>query len=266
MNRWLYFAGGILTGAVTAGIAVYFLEKRSHEESMDTVLNSRVEEQLKRVHLEGDLESEKRKVEELLSAINIFCDDNTKNCIVDLVNNRLTVQKMTEAGFDEETISEHMIRHKYEQFVSLYTEDSPSEEARRLSSIYSDEFEQRTDETKEPSDFGPEPSPRGTGTCLITEDDYVRSDDEYDHQALMYYALDDTLTDEDDCILGQDIVGVDNLEEFSRTDNPAIFVRNEHLKIEYEIIWEDRGTYQSIILGVSDAPTCQRIFRNGDDE
>lgn len=253
MKQWLYFAGGTAIGAVAAGVGVFFWCKRAQEKTMDELHERCSEEQLKQAFAKDALKNEERKTKELLSAIDIFCDQNTKDCIVDLVNNRLTVQKMTDDGFDEETISDHMIRHKYTEFVSLYNGDSKSNDGFMVKHDYDPE-----DEEEEPN---PEPPPRGEGVYLITEDDYVRSDEEYDHQALMYYALDDTLTDEDDDILGQDIVGEKNLEAFSDADGPAIFVRNEHLKIEYEIIWEGRGSYQSIILGEPDAPTSQRIFR-----
>lgn len=67
----------------------------------------------------------------------------------------------------------------------------------------------------------------------------------YDIDTLMYYSGDDTLCDEDERILAtRDYVG-DCLDMF--TGN-VIYVRNEKLGMDFEIVWSDKA-YANVVMG-----------------
>ena len=77
---------------------------------------------------------------------------------------------------------------------------------------------------------------------------YVISPEEYDTVgyetlSLTYYS-DDVLTDEWDNVIHNvdEIVGEDSLKQFEDSDEDSVFVRNDELKCDYEIL-RDLGTY-----------------------
>ena len=82
---------------------------------------------------------------------------------------------------------------------------------------------------------------------MPTNDPYVISPDEfgdqddYDLVSLNYYA-DGVLTDDWDNIIGNinDIVGEESLEHFGEYENDSVFVRNDRLKTDYEILRDSR--------------------------
>lgn len=74
---------------------------------------------------------------------------------------------------------------------------------------------------------------------IISPDDFDELDD-YDAASLTYYA-DGILTDEDDNIIEDvdDIVGEDSLHAFGEFEEDAVYVRNDTLKCDYEILRVD---------------------------
>lgn len=262
MNNWTYGLIGGVIGLVVGGAAVYFWEEHRLEDERKELYSARHEyivqqhnDKTQDEGLKDELEEEKYKVEQLLDSINVFCNENDKANIVDLVNTRLTVRKMTKEGFSTDEITDRMVRGKAEKIVNLcgYRNDG------REFTEYFTELESA-------------PSKEARPPYLISEDEYTRWDPEadgYEHEVLRYFALDDTLADEDDDIVEHSIVGRENLNAFSGTDLPSVFVRNERLDIEYEILWEE-ASYQAEILGLSTLEACgkQYVFRKGkeDDE
>lgn len=96
---------------------------------------------------------------------------------------------------------------------------------------------------------------------IISEDDYVYSDTGYEKAAITYYGADDYLIDEDETIMEQWVIGPRNLKEFEKTEHPAIFIRNDQIEMEYEVLWED-GSYQRDYCDVPEAEISgKRIWR-----
>lgn len=88
---------------------------------------------------------------------------------------------------------------------------------------------------------------------LISADEFMQNEVEYDQISLSYFEGDKTLADEREEII-PDIemtVGADNLLEYGRTgdaDKHVVYVRNELLKTDFEIVQEE-GSYSVMILG-----------------
>lgn len=271
MNTKLIYAligGGI--GALVGGLAIYFIEEHRYKineqiagQTNDVMTEELISEVNEVASLQKQLEDERFKTAQLLEALDIFCNKNDRDNVRDLVNTRIAVRSMQQQGFDEETITDTMIRHKYADILSEcgYAQNQEShDKPEPPENSYERDFDEAMDKIEEIVR-------RDVAPYLITEEEYITNDDEYRHEVLTYYALDDTLADEDDDIFDQSIVGEDNLMEFERTDCPSIFIRNEHRGIEYEIIWEDAISYHAACLGISNDESLliQRIFRREEE-
>lgn len=90
-------------------------------------------------------------------------------------------------------------------------------------------------------------------TSDSTEKPYVIPPDQFDEFddytviSLMYYA-DGQLADDDDELVEDvdDVVGVESLGHFGEYDDDVVYVRNDRLKVDYEILRSER-TYSEII-------------------
>lgn len=82
------------------------------------------------------------------------------------------------------------------------------------------------------------PSPR-----VISMEDFGELDD-YDEISLTYYA-DETLTDDTDHPMGEDeiedTIGRANLKRFEQCEGDAVYIRNDRLKADYEILLDERS-------------------------
>lgn len=90
--------------------------------------------------------------------------------------------------------------------------------------------------------------------CVISPEEYGLYDD-YAKVSLSYY-FDGILADEDDEIV-EDIegtVGVESLKSFGEYDEDSVYVRNDRLKVYYEIL-RDLRTYKNIL---KDKPYIRR--------
>lgn len=76
-------------------------------------------------------------------------------------------------------------------------------------------------------------------------------EDDYDTISLTYYA-DDTLCDDHDHIMGDDeieeTVGKESLSHFGEYERDAVCVRNDRLKVDYEILLDNHRTYDQVLL------------------
>lgn len=83
---------------------------------------------------------------------------------------------------------------------------------------------------------------------IITQDEFGEIDD-YDIITLMYYA-DEHLADEDDELVDdiESVIGYDSLTHFGNDD--AIYVRNDRLKCDYEILRDERK-FADILNGIA---------------
>lgn len=101
-----------------------------------------------------------------------------------------------------------------------------------------------------------------TDEIEIPPDPYVISPEDfgdmdgYDTTSLIYYA-DDVLADDDDRIVEDvdSIVGLDSLDTFGDYEDDSVFVRNDVLKCDYEILLDPRN-YSDVIVRIP--PTTER--------
>lgn len=72
-------------------------------------------------------------------------------------------------------------------------------------------------------------------------------EDDYDTVSLTYYS-DYFLTDDDDQIINEvdDLVGLESLESFGEYEDDSVFVRNELLRTDYEILLDQRKYFDCI--------------------
>lgn len=106
---------------------------------------------------------------------------------------------------------------------------------------------------------------------ILTQDEYMASETEFEQSTITYYQGDDVLCDSRDAEIrdSDDVVGDVNLTKFGHGsgDPNVLYVRNEKLEMEFEILLE-RSTYVKEVLGFTEAPERAEIrkFRNGRDE
>lgn len=106
---------------------------------------------------------------------------------------------------------------------------------------------------------------------ILTQDEYMSNETEFEQSTLTYYQVDDVLTDSrDEEIRDSDnTVGDVNLTKFGHGsgDPNVLYIRNERLEMEFEILLE-RTSFVKAVLGFDEAPERERLrkFRNGRDE
>jgi hypothetical protein len=91
------------------------------------------------------------------------------------------------------------------------------------------------------------------GTDVIENNPYVIAPDEFGDQdgyetvSLTYYA-DEILADDDNCIIEDvdNLVGFDSLHHFGEYEDDSVFVRNDRLETDYEILLDER-LYKDVI-------------------
>lgn len=111
---------------------------------------------------------------------------------------------------------------------------------------------------------------------VISKEEFNAGELDFDQTTITYYAADDTLVDEREKVI-EDVelaVGEDNLKRFGQGsgDNNVLYVRNEKLELDFEIL-KARGSYAQDRLGFDpdeDNNPLQhsdgRRFRRGHDE
>lgn len=81
---------------------------------------------------------------------------------------------------------------------------------------------------------------------IISPDDFGEEED-YDTNSLTYYA-DEILADDNDDIVEdiENLIGSDSLTHFGEFEEDVVFVRNERLKCDYEIL-VDKRNYSDVV-------------------
>ena len=79
------------------------------------------------------------------------------------------------------------------------------------------------------------------GTPYVIPPEEFGEFDDYEEIGLTYYA-DQVLTDDDDELVEdiEDTVGFDSLNHFGEYEDDSVFVRNDRLKCDYEILLDHR--------------------------
>lgn len=90
---------------------------------------------------------------------------------------------------------------------------------------------------------------------IVTENEYIQGERDYNQATFTWYEGDDVLTDQDDTVIENvdRIVGRKNLL-FGLNSNDAnvVYIRNEHLEYDYEVI-RSTGSYGVDVLGLERA-------------
>ena len=83
------------------------------------------------------------------------------------------------------------------------------------------------------------------GLYVISPDEFGENE-EFEQISLTYYS-DHILTDDNDEIIEDvdDIVGIESLDHFGEFEDDSVFVRNERLKCDYEILLDQRKYYDT---------------------
>lgn len=75
----------------------------------------------------------------------------------------------------------------------------------------------------------------------ISPDDFIEMNG-YDKVTLTYYSGDSTLTDEfEETVEIEDTIGMDNLDYFGKYEDGTLYVRNEKVSTDYEVIMDGRS-------------------------
>ena len=108
------------------------------------------------------------------------------------------------------------------------------------------DLEERTevDELLEVTDANPFPGEKADEPYIITpdafHDEFV---DVVDKETLTYFAGNDTLvTDEDEVLEISDTIGRESLDHFGEYESDTVFVRNDRLGTDYEVVFTE-GEY-----------------------
>jgi hypothetical protein len=121
--------------------------------------------------------------------------------------------------------------------------DSAIEYAARLSehgyTNYSDLVDEKPEEVKE--------EPMSVDKPYVIAPEEFGDLDDYETISLTYYA-DQILADDNDVIVDdvEDVVGFDSLNSFGEYEDDSVFVRNDRLKCDYEILL-DKRKYSNVI-------------------
>ena len=77
---------------------------------------------------------------------------------------------------------------------------------------------------------------------VISPDDYGENDN-YTQISLVYYAGDGVLADDEDEVVEdiEDTVGEDFAEHFGEYEDDSVFIRNDRLRCDYEILRDNRS-------------------------
>lgn len=255
-KREIIFATGAIV-MISGAVAFCYFYKKRQDEVVECLKEDLEYLQIKLSRQEEEIDRLKATNAEIESAIQTFCEQNVVDMIHELVDTRLTIQKMRSEGASEEDITEKMIRSPTPDLIN----------ARHITKNLG--YAPPQEDAEKHNDGDPEahyeevtPDPNLPEVHLITEEQYV-TEDEYIKVDITYFAGDDTLCDTDDDILDQSITEMGPLlTEFANTDCPSIFIRNGRMSIDYEVIWEDEA-YQVAVLGITpeNATLLPRIFR-----
>lgn len=141
--------------------------------------------------------------------------------------------ELSEDSLKKNESSKSEDKNNKEDILITYDADKPSieEYAEQIGKLNYSQFSKKdTDEAATQKETSSE-------IHLISPDEYGELDD-YDQETLYFYEKDETLIDIYDEILQDEvnIVGTDYMNHFGDYDDNSVFVRNDYLKTDYEII------------------------------
>lgn len=97
---------------------------------------------------------------------------------------------------------------------------------------------------------------------VISVEEFMEERDEFEKNTVTYFDGDDVLCDEREAVIPdvENTVGTDSLTKFGvdSNDSKVVYVRNEKLAIDYEIILDDRS-YSDVVLGFKEDKEVGRM-------
>lgn len=221
----LIFIGGVVAGAA----ATYFFGKAY----MDREIEEQVED-VKRVYSaknehEADPDDAETKEAEPNSV-------KTMDPSVAKQISAENIRKKDDIFHVEKLISDEKYRQNYNLFSSPMSEKNKRILAEALSN----------DESEDENNEGPEDWPREglrERPYTISQEDFIEGNKYYDKTTLNYYddgVLEDEITGE----LIHDIdavIGYDSLTKFGEYEDDVVFVRNERISTDYEVVRQYRN-------------------------
>lgn len=111
----------------------------------------------------------------------------------------------------------------------------------------SENLEDETDESNGVELIIPDESVVDEKPYVISPDDFGEKDG-YETIDLTYYHKNDIVTDDNDEPVENvnDVIGYDSLAHFGEYEDDSVFVRNDRLKVDYEILLDERD-YEDVI-------------------
>lgn len=146
------------------------------------------------------------------------------------------------------------ISESQEKAVMAREKPSIADYTKKLSSSgytnYSNSTMIDDDQEEKSDDPGPEPGKYfgdSEATPYVIPPEQFGEEDDYDCVSLTYYA-DHILADDNDQLLEdvEDTVGFESLTHFGEYEDDSVYVRNDRLKIDYEIL-RDEQKYSDVI-------------------
>lgn len=148
---------------------------------------------------------------------------------IDSVKEALSRKEQEELPMDEEEAKQKAMAAKEKPDITEYVS-----KVKDMGYVdYSDISKNKNDNTEEDSQTVDKP-------YVITPDEFDEYDD-YDTIELTYYS-DQVLADENNEIVDdvEDIVGFESLNHFGEYEDDSVFVRNDRLKCDYQILLDSR--------------------------
>lgn len=161
-----------------------------------------------------------------------------------------------------------LVKTKYEQIANEEIQEVRELYARKVDELTHAQHKEPVENDAEKVTFHTQPKPElreyadkisGLGYSDITEEEvnnmgkpYVIAPeefgelDDYETESLTYYA-DGVLTDEQDIVIEDvdNVVGVESLTHFGEYEDDSVFVRNDSIRTDYEILIDERN-YEDI--------------------
>jgi len=169
--------------------------------------------------------------EEIDSVKEVYSKRRAESEDVEKENSDVAREKAEEAK-KKPSVMEYAAKIKEHDYTNYSNPDALNEEA---------ESEKENEEEEETSVDRP---------YVISPDEFDSKDD-YDTVSLTYYS-DKIVADRDDEIVEdvEEIIGFESLNHFGEFEDDSVFVRNDRLKIDYEILLDQR-TYAEVMKGRS---------------
>lgn len=167
----------------------------------------------------------------------------------DYVNKKEAQLKDKEADISEETSSPDNFASlaKDEEAKSAYFKYATITPINVVKKEDFDEMKERLEKVEHPEEEHDAP-------YILSVEEFEDGRPGYDSIGLSYYDGDDSLVDDSEELVDVDeTVGADNLKAFADSDEDSMYIRNDKLGVDYEIIRVDGNFYDD-------------IFTEGDEE